>query len=62
MREENIKLEYKKIGVMEQRNLIEMSRDLGRAMTKEEYNSIMSIYKSVIDRLVGEAEKQGIVF
>lgn len=60
MREENIKLEYETIGIMEQRNLIEMSRNLGRAMTKEEYNSIMFVYKNVIDRLVGEAEKQGI--
>ena len=60
MREENIKIEYETIGVMEQRNLIEMSRNLGRAMTKEEYNSIMFVYKNVIDRLVNEAEKQGI--
>ncbi|MEG2412876.1 MAG: hypothetical protein RSA29_10400 [Clostridium sp.] len=60
MREENISIEYETIGVMEQRNLIEMSRNLGRAMTREEYNSVMFAYKNVIDRLVIEAEKQGI--
>lgn len=37
MREENIKLKYETIGVKEQRNLIEATRDLSRAMTKEEY-------------------------
>lgn len=60
MSEKNIKLEYETIGVKEQRNLIETTRDLSRAMTKEEYFSVMLIYQKVIDRLVNEAEKQGI--
>ena len=60
MRKEYIKLEYETIGALEQRNLIEMSRNLGRAMTKEEYNSIMFIYKNVIDRLVARLKKEGI--
>lgn len=60
MREENIKLKYETIGVKEQRNLIEATRDLSRAMTKEEYFSVMLIYRKVVDRLVSEAEKQGI--
>lgn len=60
MREKNIKLEYETIGVKEQINLIEATRDLSRAMTKEEYFSVMLIYQKVIDRLVNEAEKQGI--
>lgn len=60
MKEENIKVNYETIGVMEQRNLIEATRNLSRAMTKEEYFSIMLVYQRVIDRLVGEAEKQGI--
>lgn len=60
MKEENIIINYETIGVMEQRNLIEAARDLGRAMTKEEYFSIMLVYQRVIDRLVGESEKQGI--
>lgn len=62
MKEENIKINYETIGVVEQRNLIEAARDLGRAMTEEEYISIMLVYKKVIDRLTIEAEKQGIKF
>ena len=34
MKEENIKINYETIGVVEQRNLIEAARDLGRAMTE----------------------------
>ena len=62
MKEENIQINYETIGVVEQRNLIEAARDLGRAMTEEEYVSIMLVYKKVIDRLTIEAEKQGIKF
>lgn len=62
MKEENIKINYETIGVIEQRNLIELATTLSRAMTKEEYNSIMLVYKKVIDRLTIEAEKQGIKF
>lgn len=62
MKEENVKINYETIGVVEQRNLIEAARDLGRAMTEEEYISIMLVYKKVIDRLTKEAEKQGIKF
>ena len=62
MKEENIQINYETIGVVEQRNLIEAARDLGRAMTEEEYLSIMLVYQKVIDRLTIEAEKQGIKF
>ena len=62
MKEENIKINYETIGIMEQRNLIEAARNLGRAMTEEEYVSIMLIYQKIIDRLTIEAEKQGIKF
>ena len=62
MKEENVKINYETIVVVEQRNLIVAARDLGRAMTEEEYISIMLVYKKVIDRLTIEAEKQGIKF
>lgn len=60
MEYKNIRIEYETIGVLEQRHLIEFARNLGRAMTKEEYLSIMHIYKKIIDRLVDEADNQGI--
>lgn len=62
MKEENIQINYETIGVVEQRNLIEAARNLGRAMTEEEYISIMLVYQKVINRLTIEAEKQGIKF
>lgn len=58
--EPSIRVEYETIGIMEQRNLIEMAQTLGRAMTKEDYNNVMMAYKNVIDRIVLEADKQGI--
>lgn len=60
MEERSIELKYETIDIAEQRSLIEVARDLGRAMTKEEYNSVMLIYKKVLDRVVEEAEKQGV--
>ena len=59
MKEENIRVNYETIGVVEQRSLLEFTRDLGRLLTKEEFNEIMMIYKRVTDRLLTEAEKQG---
>ena len=59
MKEENIKVNYKTIDIVEQRGLLEITRDLGRLLTKEEFNEIMMIYKRVTDRLLTEAEKQG---
>lgn len=58
--EENIRVEYETIGVMEQRNLIEATRNLGRAMTESEYLEVMFVFQKVVSRLVKEAEKQGI--
>ena len=48
------------IGVAEQRNLIDFSRNLGRALNKDEYAQIVMVFKGVIDRLVENAEKEGI--
>ena len=57
MKEENIRVNYKTIDIVEQRGLLEITRDLGRLLTKEEFNEIMMIYKRVTDRLLTEAEK-----
>ena len=59
MKEENIAVNYKTIDIVEQRGLLEITRDLGRLLTKEEFNEIMMIYKRVTDRLLTETEKQG---
>ena len=59
MKEENIKVNYKTIDIVEQRGLFEITRNLGRLLTEEEFNEIMMIYKRVTDRLLTEAEKQG---
>ena len=59
MKEENTIVNHKTISVVKQRGLLEITRDLGRLLTKEEFNEIMMIYKRVTDRLLTEAEKQG---
>ena len=59
MKEENIRVNYKMIDIVEQRGLLEITRNLGRLLTKEEFNEIMMIYKRVTDRLLAEAKKQG---
>ena len=59
MEEENITVNYKTIDIVKQRGLLEITRDLGRLLTEEEFNEIMMIYKRVTDRLLTEAEKQG---
>ena len=59
MKEENIRVNYETIGVVEQRSLLEITRDLGRLLTKEEFDEIMMVYKKVTDRLLAEVEKQG---
>ena len=59
MKEENIKVNYKTIDIVEQRGLLEITRDLGRLLTEEEFDEIMMVYKKVTDRLLAEAGKQG---
>ena len=59
MKEENIRVNYETIDIVEQRDLLETTRNLGRLLTEEEFNEIMMIYKRVTDRLLTEAEKQG---
>lgn len=55
MKEENIKVNYKTIDIVEQRGLLEITRDLGRLLTEEEFDEIMMVYKKVTDRLLAEA-------
>ena len=59
MKEENIRVNYETIDIVEQRGLLETTRNLGRLLTEEEFNEIMMVYKKVIDRLWNELEKQG---
>ena len=60
MKEENIRVNYETIDIMEQRELLKITRDLGRLLTEEEFDRIMMVYKKVTDRLLAEIEKQGI--
>ena len=59
MEEENIRVNYKTIDIVELRGLLETTRDLGRLLTEEEFNEIIMVYKKVTDRLWAEVEKQG---
>ena len=59
MKEENIRVNYETIDIVEQRDLLETTRNLGRLLTKEEFDEIMMVYKKVTDRLLAEVEKQG---
>lgn len=59
MKEENIRVNYKTIDIVKQRDLLETTRNLGRLLTEEEFDEIMMVYKKVTDRLLAEVEKQG---
>ncbi|MCI7207095.1 MAG: hypothetical protein MSA15_14030 [Clostridium sp.] len=59
MKEENIRVNYETIDIVEQRDLLETTRNLGRLLTEEEFDEIMMVYKKVTDRLWAEVEKQG---
>lgn len=59
MKKENIRVNYKTIDIVEQRDLLETTRNLGRLLTEEEFDEIMMVYKKVIDRLWNELEKRG---
>ena len=60
MSEQFIQINYETISVSDQRELIEATRGLSRALTPEEYISIMTVYSKVIQRLTKEAKKQGV--
>ena len=42
--------EYETINTVKQRDLLEITRNIGRFLTDEEFNEIMMVYKKVIDR------------
>ena len=42
--------EYETIDTVKQRDLLEITRLIGRFLTEEEFNEIMMIYNKVIDR------------
>lgn len=48
------------IGVSEQRQLLELTRGLMRAINREEFLQIVGVYNNAIDRLTEQAKKEGI--
>ena len=44
--------DYETIDIVKQRDLLEITRNIGRLLTEEEFNEIMIVYKKVIDRSV----------
>ena len=42
--------DYETIDTVKQRDLLEITRNIGRLLTEEELNEIMVIYKKVIDK------------
>ena len=42
--------EYETIDTVKQRDLLEITRNIGRLLTEEEFNEIMMVFKKVIDR------------
>ena len=49
-------MEYETIDTVKQRDLLEITRIIGRLLTEEEFNEIMTVYKKVIDRLGDDYE------
>ena len=42
--------DYETIDTVKLRDLLEITRNIGRLLTEEEFNEIMIVYKKVIDR------------
>ena len=49
-------MEYEPIDTIKQRDLLEITRNIARLLTEEEFNELMNIYKKVIDRLCNEID------
>ena len=45
-------MEYETIDNVKQRDLLEVTRNIVRLLSEEEFNEIMMIYKKVIDRFL----------
>ena len=43
-------INYETIDTVKLRELLNITRNIGRLLTEEDYNEIMKIYKKVIDR------------
>ena len=48
--------ECETIDTVKVRDLLETTRNLGRLLTEEEFNEIMTVYKKVIDRICDEID------
>ena len=46
--------EYETIDTVKQRELLEITRLIGRFLTDEEFNAIIMFYKNVLDRVKGD--------
>ena len=46
----NYYFKYETIDIVDLRDLIEITRNIGRLLTVKEFNEIMMVYKKVIDR------------
>ena len=49
-------MEYETIDIVKQRELLNITRNIVRFLTKEEFKEIMLIYKKVIDRPWNDVE------
>ena len=47
-------MNYETIDIVKLRDLLEITRNLGRLLTVKEFNEIMIVYKKVIDRLCND--------
>lgn len=59
MEKENIIIKDS-IGVPQQRQLFELTRELVKALNQDEFIQIVSVYENVINRLVKQAKEEGI--
>ena len=49
-------MKYETIDTVKQRDLLEITRLIGRFLTEEEFNAVIMFYKKVLDRVKNEYE------